>query len=291
MDLAEMGAYLASRRARVRPTDVGLPSGPRRRVPGLRREEVAMLAGASVDYYTELERGRGAHPSPQMLAALARALRLDRDERDHLFHLAGQLAPVAAPGSAHVEPAMQALLDRLDTTPARIISDLDETVAQNRLAFALLGDPGPTGGPAASFVYRWFVHPDSRAIYPAEDHPRHSREFVADLRAAVARRGRDPRADDLVARLRAASVEFTELWDRGDVAVRRSVRKRIVHPSLGVIELDCQRFVSEDGRQRLLFFTAPPGSAAVGQLELLSVIGRQDLGADRATRTNPATGR
>jgi hypothetical protein len=127
-----------------------------------------------------------------MLAALARALRLDRDERDHLFHLAGQLPPAGA-ASAHVEPAMQALLDRLDTTPARIISDLDETVAQNRLARALLGDPGAVIGPSASFVHRWFTRPGSRSIYPVEDHPRHSREFVADMRAAVARRGPDPR--------------------------------------------------------------------------------------------------
>jgi transcriptional regulator with XRE-family HTH domain len=279
VDPAELGAFLASRRARIRPADVGLPTGPRRRVPGLRRDEVASLAGASVEYYTELEQAKGAHPSAQMLAALARALRLSTDERDHLFHLAGQPAPAADGRSAHVQPAMLTLLDRLETTPARIITDLDVTLAQNRLAEALLGNPGPSRGPSASFVYRWFTEPDSRSLYPAEDHPQHSRDFVADLRAAVARRGRDPEAADLVARLRARSSEFAVLWDAGDVAVRRLVRKRIVHPSLGVIELDCQRLVSEDGRQRLLIFTAPPGSAAIGQLELLSVIGQQELAA------------
>ena len=279
MDAAELGAFLASRRARVRPSDVGLPTGPRRRVPGLRRDEVATLAGASVDYYTELERGRGAHPSAQVLAALARALRLTTDERDHLFHLAGQAPPVPGAGTDHVQPAMLALLDRLSGTPARIITDLDETLAQNELAAALLGEVPARTGPAASFVHRWFTEPGARAIYPAEDHERHSREFVADLRAAVARRGRDPRAAAFVAGLRAASAEFAALWDSGDVAVRRSVRKRIVHPGIGVLELDCQRLVSEDGRQRLLFFTAPPGSAAVGQLELLAVVGRQQLDA------------
>jgi transcriptional regulator with XRE-family HTH domain len=277
VDAAELGAFLASRRARVRPADVGLPTGPRRRVPGLRRDEVATLAGASVEYYTELEQGRGSRPSAQMLAALARALRLTTDERDHLFHLAGQAPPAPGGGTDHVQPAMLALLDRLGGTPARIITDLDETLAQNRLAAALLGEPPAGTGPAASFVHRWFTEPASRAVYPAEDHARHSREFVADLRAAVARRGRDARAGALVAGLQEASAEFRELWDSGDVAVRRSVRKRIVHPALGVVELDCQRLVSEDGRQRLLFFTAPPGSPAVGQLELLAVIGRQDL--------------
>jgi transcriptional regulator with XRE-family HTH domain len=146
MDAREFGAFLASRRARIRPADVGLPTGPRRRVPGLRRDEVATLAGASVDYYTELERGRGAHPSVQMLAALARALRLSSDERDHLFHLAGQPAPATGGSADHVQPAMLALLDRLETTPARIITDLDVTLAQNRLGHALLGDPARGSG-------------------------------------------------------------------------------------------------------------------------------------------------
>jgi transcriptional regulator with XRE-family HTH domain len=172
MTATEFGAFLASRRARIQPSDVGLPTGPRRRVPGLRRDEVATLAGASVDYYTELEQGRGAHPSAQMLAALARALRLSTDERDHLFHLAGQPAPPAGGGAGHAQPAMLALLDRLPTTPARIITDLDETLAQNRMAAALLGEPHPGTGPAASFVYRWFTDPGARDIYPVEDHAR-----------------------------------------------------------------------------------------------------------------------
>ena len=277
MDPADLGSYLSTRRARVRPADVGLPAGPRRRVPGLRRDEVARLAGTSVEYYTELEQGRATHPSPQVLAALARALRLDGDERDHLFHLAG-LAPPSSGGSGHVQPAMLTLLDRLGTTPARVVTDLDVTLAQNPMAEALLGDAGPRTWPEASFVYRWFADPAARDLHPPEDHPRHSRELTADLRAAVARRGRDEEAEDLVTRLHAVSDEFTALWDSGDVAVRRSVRKRVVHPTLGVLELDCQRLVSDDGRQRLLFFTAPPGSAAVGQLELLAVVGRQDLG-------------
>ncbi|WP_121194247.1 helix-turn-helix transcriptional regulator [Motilibacter peucedani] len=289
MDAAELGAFLASRRARIRPADVGLPTGPRRRVPGLRRDEVAMLAGASVDYYAELERGKGVRPSPQMLSALARALRLGADERDHLFHLAGQPTVGSAGPDGTAQPGMLALLDLLEGTPTRVISDLHECLAQNRMAAALLGDPGPRTGLRASFVYRWFTEPDSRAIYPEDDHPRHSREFTADLRAAVARRGRDARAAELVASLRSASEEFARLWDSGDVEVRRSVRKRIVHPALGVVELDCQRMASEDGRQRLLFFTASPGSAAAEQLQLLSVIGVQDLSRDEAGLRDPAS--
>lgn len=139
---SELAAFLKSRRGRVRPSDVGLPTGPRRRVPGLRREEVAHLAGLSADYYTELERGRGAQPSAQVLAVLARALRLNGDERDHLFHLADRPIPPAAHGpTAHVQPGLLGLLDQLTTTPAQVITDLHETLVQNPLAAALVGGP------------------------------------------------------------------------------------------------------------------------------------------------------
>ncbi|MGW7407638.1 helix-turn-helix transcriptional regulator [Streptomyces sp. NPDC054833] len=278
MNQSELAAYLKSRRDRIRPADVGLPTGPRRRVPGLRREEVAQLAGLSADYYTELERGRGAQPSTQVLAALARALRLNGDERDHLFHLADRPLPPATHGSAaHVQPALLGLLDRLTTTPAQVITDLHETLVQNPLAAALVGPPPAVSGPAASFVYRWFTDPASRGLYPREDHPHHSRVFVADLQAVAAKRGSDPEVTRMVATLRRRSEEFAALWDTHDVALRRTDHKRIVHPALGVIELDCHSLFSEDGRQRLLWFTAPPGTEGAAQLELLSVIGTQDM--------------
>jgi transcriptional regulator with XRE-family HTH domain len=244
VNLPELGAFLRTRRDRIRPAEVGLPQGPRRRVPGLRREEVAQLAGLSADYYTELERGstkNGVQPSTQTLAALARALRLNGDERD--------------------------------------ITDLHETLVENDLALTLLGKSPAHRGPAASFVYRWFTDPRAREIYPPEDHPRHSRVFVADLQAAAARRGRDAEVTKMVAVLRRRSQEFAALWDTHDVAVRRMDHKKIVHPTLGVIELDCYNLLSEDGRQRLLWFTAPPGSRGAEQLELLSVIGTQELSA------------
>ncbi|MFE2432503.1 helix-turn-helix transcriptional regulator [Streptomyces sp. NPDC059373] len=281
MNLPELGAFLRTRRDRIRPAEVGLPQGPRRRVPGLRREEVAQLAGLSADYYTELERGsakNGVQPSAQTLAALARALRLNGDERDHLFHLAERPIPPSAHGpSAHVQPALLGLLDRLSNTPARIITDLHETLVENDLALTLLGRSPAGRGPAASLVYRWFTDPQAREIYPPEDHPHHSRVFVADLQAAAARRGRDAEVTKMVAVLRRRSQEFAALWDTHDVAVRRMDHKRIVHPMLGVIELDCYNLLSEDGRQRLLWFTAPPGSPGAEQLELLSVVGTQEL--------------
>lgn len=238
-------------------------------MPGLRREEVAQLAGLSADYYTELERGRGAQPSAQVLAAVARALRLNGDERDHLFHLADRAVPVAAQGTvAHVQPALLGLLDRLTTTPAQVITDLHEVLVQNPLAAALLGRPPAARGPEASFVHRWFTAPDARTVYPVEDHPHHSRVFVADLQAVAARRGNDTQVTRMVAALRRRSQEFADLWDTRDVALRRTDHKRIVHPALGVIELDCHNLFSEDGRQRLLWFAAPPGSEGAAQLEL-----------------------
>jgi transcriptional regulator with XRE-family HTH domain len=288
VNLPELGAFLRTRRDRIRPAEVGLPAGPRRRVPGLRREEVAQLAGLSVDYYTELERGSvksGVQPSAQTLAALARALRLNGDERDHLFHLAERPVPPSAHGSsAHVQPALLGLLDRLATTPARVITDLHETLVENDLARALLGPSPAHRGPAASFVYRWFTDPRAREIHPPEDHPHHSRVFVADLQAVAARRGRDAEVTRMVAALRRRSPEFAALWDTHDVAVRRVDHKRIVHPLLGVIELDCHNLLSEDGRQRLLWFTAPPGSPGAEQLELLSVIGTQELGSTEGVK-------
>ncbi|GIH22703.1 DNA-binding protein [Acrocarpospora phusangensis] len=276
MDLDALAAFLRNRRDRVRPQDVGIPAGPRRRVPGLRRDEVAQLAGASADYYTQLERGT-SQPSEQMLAALSRALRLTHDERDYLFRLAGRPLPSPTGLTAHVQPGMLGLLDRLAGTPAMVITDLHVILAQNALARALFGAPVQGGGPRASFLYRWFTEPDSRGIYPPEEHEHHSKAFVADLRAVAGRRGRDADVRGIVDNLVRYSAEFAGLWERQDVAVRRGDRKRIVHAELGVLDLNCLTLVSEDGRQRLLWFTAAPGSAAVEQLELLSVIGLQDL--------------
>ncbi|HEY3477754.1 MAG TPA: helix-turn-helix domain-containing protein [Streptomyces sp.] len=274
MDLRELGGYLKSRRDRISPADVGLSAGPRRRVAGLRRDEVAALARASTDYYVQLEQGRGTQPSEQMLAALARALRLTSDERDHLYHLAGRPLPPASSGNAHVHPALLNLLEQLTATPAQVMTDLSVPLVQNRLAEALLGAPAPGDGIRASFVYQWFTDPAARRRYHPDEHEHQSRVFVADLRAALAKRGRDALADELLATLLARSDEFAHLWEQREVAVRRTDRKRILHPALGVLELDCMNLLSEDSSQRLLWFTAPPGR---DDLELLAAVGTQDL--------------
>ncbi|MFF4028985.1 helix-turn-helix transcriptional regulator [Streptomyces sviceus] len=274
----ELGAFLRSRRARIRPQDVGLPTGPRRRVPGLRRDEVAQLAGASVDYYNELERGAGSQPSEQMIAALARALRLTADERDYLYHLADRPVPVHGSAASHVHPGMLDLLTRLTSTPAQVITDLHVTLVQNPLAVALLGDHSGFRGPRASFIHRWFTDPAARNLYPEVDHEAQSRAFVADLRAAAARRdSKDTEAGSMIGALLDASPEFAALWADHDVAFRRNDRKRLNHPALGVIEVNCLNLFSEDGRQRLLWFTPAVGTDSADALDLLAVIGTQQI--------------
>ncbi|MGW5456196.1 helix-turn-helix transcriptional regulator [Nocardia sp. NPDC003979] len=274
----ELGAFLRSRRARIRPDQVGLVVGPRRRVPGLRRDEVAQLAGASVDYYTELERGAGSQPSEQMLAAIARALRLTADEHDHLYHLAERPLPRHGGPASRVHPGMLDLLTRLTSTPAQVITDLHVTLVQNPLATALLGDQSHWRGKPASFVYRWFTDPEARRLYPVADHDTQSRAFVADLRAAAGRRSAtDPEASSLISDLLRRSDDFAARWAAHDVAFRRNDRKRINHPSLGVLEVNCLNLFSEDGRQRLLWFTPALGTDSADKLDLLAVIGTQTL--------------
>ncbi len=274
----ELGSFLRSRRERIRPAEVGLPTGPRRRVPGLRRDEVAQLAGASVDYYNELERGAGSQPSEQMIAALARALRLSADERDHLYHLAGRPVPVQGGAASHVHPGMFDLLQRLTSTPAQVITDLHVTLVQNPLAVALLGDQSGFRGARASFIHRWFTDPKARQLYPEADHQAQSRAFVADLRAAAARRdAKDVEARSMISALLDISSEFAALWADHDVAFRRDDRKRLNHPSLGLIEVNCLTLFSEDGRQRLLWFTPAVGTDSAGLLDLLTVVGTQEF--------------
>jgi len=275
MDQAALADFLRSRRSGLRPEDVGLPAGPRRLVPGLRREEVAALAGMSADYYVRMEQARSPQPSEQMLAALARALRLSNDERDYLYRLAGHNVPARTPLDTHVAPSLIRVFDRLEETPALILSSLGETLAQNWLGAALLGDHSRHTGLARSSVYRWFTDPTDREIYPFADRQRQSRAQVAGLRAAFGAAGQRSRAGELVRELSRVSAEFTEIWELHDVATRFEDHKTLIHPELGPIELDCQTLFTEDRGQALLILTAAPRSEAAEKLALLAVLGHQ----------------
>lgn len=278
MDREGLADFLRRRRTALQPADVGLAPGRRRRTAGLRREEVAALANMSTDFYARLEQGRGSRPSPQTVAALTRAMRLTQDERDHLFRLAGHAAPPRGYRSDHVTPALMRVLDRLDT-PAQIVSDLGVTLAQNPLAEALLGVHTGHTGFERSLMYRWFTDPAERRIYPPADHELHSRSYVATLRAVHSRSADDAEAQALVAQLQRDSREFAALWDEHEVAERTDTRKRMVHPVVGELTLDCQILTSQNQTERLVVFTAAPGTEDAERLELLSVIGAQTFEA------------
>jgi hypothetical protein len=229
----------------------------------------------SPDYYARLEQGRGPQPSTMLLTSLARALRLTVDERDHLFHLAGHHAPPRISGDEHVGRGILRLLDGLRDLPALVASDLNVVLAQNPMADALLGEQTSFSGLARSCTYRWFTDSEMRGRYPVEDHEHESRALVDDLRATLAARPADPVADELVGALRARSAEFAALWAQHDVAVRRSDRKRILHPAVGLVELDFDVLATDRQDQRLIVYSPAPGSAAVSQLELLAVLGQE----------------
>lgn len=279
MDRAQLADFLRTRREALQPEDVGLPRGPRRRTTGLRREEAAALSGMSSDYYSRLEQQRGPQPSEPMLAAIARGLHLSLAERDHLFRIAGHNPPPRT-GSDHIAPGLMRILGRLDDTPAQVLNELAETLWQTPLAMALVGDESGFTGADRSMYYRWFARPATRLRYAEEDHPRHSRFFAAELRAAYSRQGRGSRAEALVERLLETSEEFAQYWRAHEVGVPRVEPKRFHHPELGEIQVHCQVLLDPDQAQALLVYTATPGSESDEKLRLLPAVGARSAQAE-----------
>ncbi|NQX37060.1 helix-turn-helix domain-containing protein [Herbiconiux sp. VKM Ac-2851] len=282
MDRAGMGDFMRRRRELLSPADLGLPGGHRRRAVGLRRDEVALQAGISTDYYARLEQARGANPSESVVASVARALRLDDDQRDHFFRLAGQLPP--ASGSVrHIRPGLQQLFDRLDDVPAMICTDLGDVLLQNTLATVLLGhfrEPERTADPrAGNLVWEWFTNPSVRQRFPDEDWASHSLAHVRDLRATSSLRAGDPDVERFVAELEQVSDEFAELWQNHEVALRRFDHKRVQHPEVGVLDLSCEIVLTPDTGLQVIAFFPIVGTGAREQLDLLRVVGLQNLTA------------
>ncbi|AWB93618.1 helix-turn-helix transcriptional regulator [Aeromicrobium chenweiae] len=279
MERDALADFLVRRRDALQPADVGLTAGPRRRAPGLRREEVAQLTGMSVDYYARLEQGRSPQPSTQMLRALARTLRLSRDESDHLHRLAGHPAPERVGVSSHVRPVLLHVLDQLEDCVAFVCSDTDVVLAQNRLSLLLQGEHRGREGVEASSTYQWFTQPGAQDQILAEDRAMHSRVRVADLRATWSRRHQDPDITELVDALLAQSPEFAEIWARHEVGVKHLTTKRFNHPQVGVLQLDCETMATSEDGQRLVILGAAPGTEAHGKLRLLAVLGEQSVDA------------
>lgn len=271
MDRAQLAGFLRARREALQPEDVGLPRGPRRRADGLRREEVAALAGMSADYYNRIEQQRGSMPSEQMLGALARALRLSLSERDHLFRLGGHPVP-PRDRNDHISPIMRRIVDGLADLPAIVMTNLGEALLQTRPAVALVGDYTAFTGLSRYLVYRWFTDPAARELYPPEDHSVRGRVFTADLRAEYTA---DPhgRPGEIVAALLDVSPEFAGVWARHEVDVtHHHDLKRYRHADLGELELYCQPLLDQDQAQYLLVFTATPGSPSHEKLRLLTAL-------------------
>ena len=215
----------------------------------------------SVDYYIRLEQGRGPHPSEQILSALARALMLTRDERDYLFQMAGVSPPPAASPARAVDPATRHLLDSLADTPAYVLDAKYDVLAWNQLAIPFIGDM--SAFPEADRnVLRWmFRQPADDPRWSDEDTLAFTRSSVADLRAAYARYPGDRSIEELVTELLGSSPRFAGMWAEQEVAVRRPVRKQVIHPEAGPLEFDCHVLHIPDTDQRLVIYSAEPGSA------------------------------
>ncbi|GAA4829940.1 helix-turn-helix transcriptional regulator [Saccharopolyspora rosea] len=255
MARAELAEFLRSRRARLDPASIGLPGRGPRRTSGLRREEVALLAHMSVDYYTRLEQARGPRPSPHVLGPLADALRLAPAERAHLFALAGASAPPPSSPVRRVRPHIAEMLRRLPDTAAVVTDAAYRVVAFNPLADALLGDL--RGEP--NLARRHFLRTGIVESSAAESF---GRIAAARLRAAHARYSDDADLAHLLAELRARSPEFRELWEAYPVHAPGHRRKVLDHPEVGRIRVNCDVLPVPEDDQQVVFVTADPGSTA-----------------------------
>jgi hypothetical protein len=274
----EFADVLRAWRDRMRPEEAGLPAGPGRRAPGLRREELAALAGVSVEYIVRLEQGRAQHPSPQLLGALARALRLSDEERDHLFRVGGAAVPARGHVPRHVPAGVQRMMDRLVDTPMAVLSASWDLLQWNPLWSALTGDPTPKRGLDRNIVWRHFVDGPGVIAFDEVHAEEFSSDLAADLRDAVGRYPADPGLATLVARLRATSPDFARRWGEVHVARHRSSRKTVTETPVGPITIDCDVFTAPGSDLKIVVYTTVPGSEDASKLDLLRVAGLQPVG-------------
>ncbi|GAA1073431.1 helix-turn-helix transcriptional regulator [Kitasatospora arboriphila] len=269
-----LNEFLRSRRARLRPQDVALPEyGGARRVAGLRREEIALLAGVSVDYYTRMEQGRVPNPSAAVLDSLARALRLDEDETRHLHQLArprrrGVPAAGHPPQPQLVRPMLRRVLDRLDDFPALVMGRRMDVLAWNPAAGALLGDYGALDPAERNIARITFLAPSSRELFA--DWADCARENVAYLHLEAGRHPDDPVLARLIGELSMRSQDFRRMWAEHPVRDKTAGTKRFRHPLVGELELAYETLRAADDRdQALITYAAEPGSASEDALRML----------------------
>lgn len=272
----DLGATLRVWRDRLTPADVGLPAGRSRRAVGLRREELADLAGVSVDYVVRLEQGRATTPSSQVVGALARALQLTRAERDHLHRLAGLQPPGDQVISDHIPPGVQRLLSRLGDLPVAVFAADWRLVWWNHAWAGLFGDPSRFAPPHRSFVLARFPVPGivgGVGAWPvrSDDGEATDRSIVADLRSASARYPNDRRLAELLERTLEGNARFAQLWRIGAVGDHAEDRKTTEHPTVGEIVVNCDTLYTRDSDLKVVAMTAPAGSEDATKIELASI--------------------
>jgi transcriptional regulator with XRE-family HTH domain len=275
----QFGRTVRHWRDRVAPEAVGVPVGGRRRATGLRREELAGLAGISVDYLTRLEQGRATSPSGQVVEAIARALRASDAERDLHFRLAGLAAPGLDVVSSRITPSVQRLLDRLAHTPVVVYDATWTLVVANAPYDALMGETTSWRGIERNSIWRNLIGPGNRAVHTADEQAQHEARLVADLRLTAARYLADQRLKRLIGELSAQSPRFAELWETGDVGQRHDPgrRKVVDHPDVGLITLDCDTLIVAADDLRITIYTAEPDTEDAERLALAVVLGTQAL--------------
>jgi hypothetical protein len=274
MATTEFGHMVRRWRDRVSPEAAGLPVGGHRRAAGLRREELALLAGISVDYVTRLEQGRATNPSEQVVEALGRALRLSGAEREHLFKVAGLVPPGQGTVPAYITPSVQRMLDRLIGTPVAVSDATWTLLLANPLYTALMGE---RHGNDRNAVWRNFLGSGSRVRHTPEGRRALEAAQAAELRATANRYPEDQRLRRLIAELRGNSDRFAELWDSGTVGRHQASRKTVDHPEVGALTLDCDLLSVAGSDLRIMIYTAEPGTQDAERLALLAVLGTQTL--------------
>jgi transcriptional regulator with XRE-family HTH domain len=279
MDSWEFGRTVRRWRDRVQPAAVGVPVGERRRAAGLRREELAGLAGISVDYLTRLEQGRATSPSVQVVEALARALRVSDAERDLIFRLAGHATPGHDVVSSRITPSVQRLLDRVANTPVAVFDATWTLIVANAPYDALMGQTTSWRGIERNSVWRHLVGPGSRAVQTREEQTELETRLVADLRLTAARYPADQRLKQLIRDLAAQSPRFVKLWESGALEPHQDVgrHKVIDHPDVGHITVDCDTLIVAGDDLRIMIYTAEPDTEDADRLALAIVLGTQSL--------------
>jgi transcriptional regulator with XRE-family HTH domain len=275
---ASLGATIRAWRDRLTPAAAGLPAGRSRRAAGLRREDLAELAGVSVDYIVRLEQGRATTPSAQIVSALARALQLSRPERDHLYRLAGLQPPPDGAITDHIPPGMQRVLTRLGDTPVSVFAADWRLVWWNRSWAALLGDPSGVAPEDRNLVKARFPvgpGPSQFTGWPivSENREATDRAVIADLRRASARYPGDARLAGLIRRTLDGNEHFAQLWRDGAVSRHTEDRKIIRHPDVGDITVDCDVLSDDDTDLKIVIYTTIPGSEDETKLDLTRVVG------------------